>query len=362
MFTHSNRANWVRVVFGAITVLVLALNWVSFEMLWTSPNDENWFTTNRHPVAIQTRFPAKPIKGSIDNKGPEPGDLIVSIADHAVNKVQDVDEILKSIDAFEPFDLAVLKPNRGYTTVYKVSRQMLPKDWVRALPPSVIVIDVAPGGASERAGMQKGDLIIRIDGRGFNDALEADRIMRGQRAGEQVRYDILRANHLMSLNVTMAKFGIPLHLVIVRMVGLVFIAFGAFLWLARPGIKAARINGLAFCLLGGALGMEASDKAFGLWGTPAWMATTKWFALTVGIAVLIHGRYYFPREMPSMLHRSWTRYVPYFFAVTLTLFGLRFGNALFFRSLSLWRDINGLFIEHLPIAARPHWLKPSSSI
>jgi len=44
--------------------------------------------------------------------------------------------------------------------------------------PSMLVVEVARGGASDRAGMKVGDFITRINGEGFKTSTDADRVMR----------------------------------------------------------------------------------------------------------------------------------------------------------------------------------------
>lgn len=332
MIANQFNKHKVRIVLGLLSAALLLLVWVDFTRLWTSPNDENWFTTNVYSLSIAKGFPAKSLNQSSEQqpKGIEVGDLIVSLDHEELKTVADLQRKLDSLSNFQVFDLTIFRPRNGRRLAFKVARQMIPKDFVRPIPPSVYVLHVTDGGASDRAGMQRGDLIIRIDGQGFENAKQADLIMRTTRAGQSVRYDVLRANRLLTLDVTMATFGIPMHLMVIRICGLLFMVFGAFLWLARPNIKAARINGIAFTLMGAGLASLMPDRTSSYFPSSTLTPWVRWALLTLGGAALIHGRYYFPRELPQLLSRGWPRYFPYFLALVLAAVGVWLGHSVFF--------------------------------
>ncbi len=124
---------------------------------------------------------------------------------------------------------------------------------MRDVGTTAFVIEVAPGGASERAGMRVGDFITRINGRTFEDVLQADAILRSGQVGRVTDYDILRDGGPLTLQVRLAAFGLRVPTVVMALAGLTFMGFGLWLGLLRPGIAAARHLALAFVLLGYAL-------------------------------------------------------------------------------------------------------------
>lgn len=337
MVLNKLSSNGIRWLLASLTSVLMLFVWLNFVYLWTSPNDENWFTTNFFSLSITQGFPAKPLFKPTEygSTGIEQGDLIVSINHFEVRTADELARQLKAIEEFNVFDVTVMRPTTGEMLPFKVAKHMLPKNLVREIPPSVYVLEVVPGGASDRAGMLKGDLIIRIEGKGFATAKDADQIMRTTRAGQNVRYDVLRQNRLMTLNVTMAKFGIPLHLMVIRLSGLLFVLFGVFLWATRPMIKAARIHGIAFSLIGAGMALVLPSR-FSAYVPMAQLLTwVRWFSITLGTAALIHGRYYFPREIPEFMERPWTRYLPYGMAIILAIWGVVLGEALLFPAVAI---------------------------
>jgi S1-C subfamily serine protease len=73
----------------------------------------------------------------------------------------------------------------------------------RPLPPALAarlgrnrvieIVQVIEQGAAERAGVQRGDLLLAIDGVAVEDATDLQRLMVGERIGQNVEFTVLRA-------------------------------------------------------------------------------------------------------------------------------------------------------------------------
>jgi Do/DeqQ family serine protease len=68
-------------------------------------------------------------------------------------------------------------------------------------PEGVLVEDVTDGGAAESAGVKKGDVIIRVDGRDVNSVSELQETIGRRRPGDEVKLNILRNNSEKDLSV-----------------------------------------------------------------------------------------------------------------------------------------------------------------
>ena len=110
----------------------------------------------------------------------------------------------------------------------------------------MLVVQVTPGGASDRAGMLPGDVITRINGQGFSGALDADRIMRTSQVGRVSAYDVLRDGESVTLEVRLSAFGIGIGALILFLVGGLYIVSGTLLATFRTHIKAAYYLGLGW--------------------------------------------------------------------------------------------------------------------
>jgi S1-C subfamily serine protease len=81
----------------------------------------------------------------------------------------------------------------------------------RPLPPALAarlgrnrvieIVQVIEQGAAERAGVQRGDLLLAIDGVAVEDATDLQRLMVGERIGQNVEFTVLRAGHEQTVTV-----------------------------------------------------------------------------------------------------------------------------------------------------------------
>lgn len=178
----------------------------------------------------------------------------------------------------------------------------------RSIQNTVLVVEVTPGGASDRAGMLPGDVITRINGQGFASSLDADRIMRNSQIGRETAYDILRAGQPLTLEVRLAKFGIGIGALLLFVVGVLYILAGTTIATLRSHIKAARYLGLAWMGAGLAIALLLNRQRRVL---PAWdLYVSDVFLVlstTLGIAHWLHALHYFPRERPGLVARRWAK-------------------------------------------------------
>ena len=84
----------------------------------------------------------------------------------------------------------------------------------------LLVVQVVPGGAADRAGLRGGneraylgntpittggDLIVAIDGQDVQDQQDLSHVMNNHRAGDSVRVTIYRGKRKMDVNVTLGE-------------------------------------------------------------------------------------------------------------------------------------------------------------
>lgn len=135
----------------------------------------------------------------------------------------------------------------GISIAFHVSRSVTDENVFQGNTSKIEVTSVLPGGASDRAGMQVGDIIISINGQTFISAMDADqRILRNSEPGQIMDYEVIRKNALtekadtLILKVQAAKIGIGAQTVILSISFFAFLILGIYLGFARPENQAAR--------------------------------------------------------------------------------------------------------------------------
>lgn len=236
-----------------IRVLVLLLAAGLFGLLVTtvyrhggSPTDENLFINPPSPVYVAESSPAA---------GLDAGDILLAVDERRLLTFRTFAGVLDTLADDAKVRLRLRRPSGSEHISEGVPASALRAVVVRDIASTALVVEVTAGGASDRAGMRVGDVILRINEQAFRDVFEADAIMRRAQVGRATAYEVLRGAEATTLLVTLAAFGMRLSLVVSTLSGLLLMAFGAALAVMRPWIKAARYVGLGFLLIGYAFGV-----------------------------------------------------------------------------------------------------------
>jgi serine phosphatase RsbU (regulator of sigma subunit)/MFS family permease len=304
-----------RILLSSVIVLILCTATLTFIRIASSPSDENFFRNLPSGYYITKSFPAK-FERVLDNASPKivqlamvdsilVGDFGIQIGDTENQNPVSPAQIDSLLAIGQTGRLTVMRGSLNVRIQYRVDTRLIPRDAYRVLKNGVFVIAVAEEGASDRAGMKVGDVITGINGRGFKDMYEADRLMREGQAGASFRYEILRANKSYVLDVVLAKFGIPIVTLAFALCGLLYLATGAFVSLKRPQYKGARILGWMFLLFGFGLILFPVPSGYAV----DWYLRVRNFVagpcFFLGIAVSIQSLAYFPIEHPNLIAKRW---------------------------------------------------------
>jgi len=309
-----------KTVLSILVLFLTTFTLVNFYKYIGSPTDENLFTNPPSHLYIIREIPVqnKSNKAVDHSDKITVGDLLISIDKKKPDNVEEVKNLLSEFTADSEIPFRIFRTVESRYKNFTVLKSAIPDSLVRKIPPSAYVISVTSGGASDRAGMKPGDLILRINGQSFTDAFDADRLLREGQIGKASNYDILRSNQELSLRVTLAKFGISLSLLVMFISGLVYMGLGSLILLKRPYIRAALLQGLAFLLIGffisTSLFQRIEDNLF---------ANTRSFLLIscvyLGTAIWFNACYYFPKERPQLIAKKWIRKLNYILAGSFSL-------------------------------------------
>jgi len=165
--------------------------------------------------------------------------------------------------------------------------------FVDSQPGQIRVVDVVPGGASDRAGLKEGDVIIKINHRNFTDKFEADAIMRNNKPGSVIQYDILRDSQPQQIFVQLARIRVRLYYLFLSSMGLLFLVLGLFVGFKRPENAGARAYALGWVFM---LPFLFSIGTFYRPDPDAfrWLIRYTTICLLAGITFSQHAHFYFP--------------------------------------------------------------------
>ncbi|MDP1677020.1 MAG: SpoIIE family protein phosphatase [Bacteroidota bacterium] len=315
MTTFLDRMNIYRILLGLLLSFLLILSAVTFYSFISTPTDENVFRNPLSNLMVVKNFSAEmhgkrvvqstrslPITSTLDSI--ITGDLIISINNGTVKTMKDV---ARALDEGPQNDIRfeVLRPSTNNILLFKTKRSLLKTEFLVFLPSHVLVTDVTVGGASDRAGMKIGDLILRINEQEFKTDVEADRILRLGQIGKSLKYEILRNNRFVELNVELAKFGIPISILIFCLAGVLWMCIGGFIIISRPNIIAARLIGSSFLFVG--FFMTVLIVRRDVDSTPFIIIRNIIMngGFVFGVSAMFHSFHYFPLERTDLIDKKW---------------------------------------------------------
>ena len=306
----------VRPLFALLTALLAAGACIAFVRFAENPTDENVFAATPRPMSLYVTRPIPCLRGGegVVPHGPESapqgdtirvGDLIEKIGGITVTDSSTLASIFASIPGDSILRVGAYRPATLSFSDRTVRRRDIPDLFALFIYDFIAVTDVTPGGASDRAGLKVGDLLFRINGEGFKTAQDADLILQRGQIGKSIVYEALRNNEILRLNVTLARFGMPLALLVISLSGMFMMGVGGFISLKRPRIRAARLVGLSLLLVGFffaavALNRDVSTDLFVKLRNLALP-----FSLIGGATFVMRSTALFPRERADLLSKRW---------------------------------------------------------
>ena len=296
--------------------ILVSIAGVTFYNMASIPTDENVFQTVPSRVMIKAVLPGH-LEGlpkfgtrsarsmNIGNThGSAIGDLLVSVGETTTRTMDDFRKAI-SRPSGDSVRVRFYRPRVDAYLSFTVHTDSLRSGTYLELEPSVLIVAVLPGGASDRAGMRIGDIFFRINGAKFANAGEADVVLRRATSGSATLYEGLRDAEPLTLPVRLARFGFPLSQLMFSLMGVAYMVFGTFLLYRRPDHVAARTIGAGFLLIGFTfatiLARREPDQTAFVIAREILMA----LGLFVGTASILHSSIVFPVNRTAPHHYRW---------------------------------------------------------
>ncbi len=313
MSFRDNKQFIFKLIISIFSVVFIGVSFVNFFTIASKITDNNYYQIP-HPVyRVQQDLQADYYdRGQYYPAVIPRGSLLVKVNDSILSCRNDYQKYLAQYDGSQEVELSVINTKNVHDTLeFRVHCHDIPDDFIEYFPLASVVVIVSKGGVSESAGMKKGDLIVKINGKSFSESTEADLLLHNQNYGDIFNYEILRGHETINIAVKLARFGIDFNYLILFICGMIYIGVGMLFSIKRPNLVSARLSGLALILLG-------MVPAFGFIGTFYMMdfpEVARIVFLTIGyyigIPLILHSTYYFPNEIKVIISKKWIIIVPY---------------------------------------------------
>jgi serine phosphatase RsbU (regulator of sigma subunit) len=319
-----------------IAVAVIIIFAISIDNLYqnvTGPNDENTFKDLPANLYITKEFKSLIFKNNkmvSKLKIIYPGNLLKMVNYVEVLSFKDFETAINKVKQTDSLNLVLIDLVAGTGYEVKVLRSDISKDNITRVDKAAWIIEVFKGGASDQAGIKAGDIIIRVNGKSFSSIYELDYIMKHQKSGSFIYYELLRNNEIFEVKVQLAMYGLKFKLIAFTLVGYLTLIIGIFIGWKSPKLTAAGMISIAFILIGYYFTISINPYLTVQDNFTKVKLISIVFSLLFGIPVLLHSRLYFPVENQALINKQWVVLLLYLFSAigfslfTLSLFTFKF--------------------------------------
>lgn len=255
------------------------------------------------------------------------GALLLNINNRKFNNLNDIKRYLIDIEKDEVnIDVFVPHPNDsivGKRYGYIIDKNKLNFQSLNELNSAVIVSYILKGGSSEMAGLQVGDIITKVNGNDFENAIAAFELTINNSATQSVYFTILRNGKFTNIKVKLSTIKLSFNVLFTYLVGLFLILISIFIAYNRFYIFQGRI--VAFTLL--MLGLFLAFLPHSTYNYNMDLFYVKLifseFTFIYFLTLLFHSYAYFPFEKKKLIKkRIWLIYPYYvatFYLIALTV-------------------------------------------
>lgn len=287
--------------------------------------DETDFFHQKNRIFVTDTIPGKIIqpaeRGITTNSfAIDPGSLLLQVNGKTVI---DSYELEAELSRFRPSDDILVWVSDKFNQVANeviIKVNQLNDTTLSSFSNALIVLEVEEGGVADRAGIKKGDIVVAVNDISINENIKSQNILEGLSPGSIAKYDVIRGDRIVEINVQLAKYGVSLISFMIFLFAMLCYFIGGFIGLKRPAVKAARLAAWAIIGIGNLIIIQQDSApddslASGL------MFVYLIMAIFYVPPIILHSTYYFPSQNKTITERKWTTVIPYLLGI-LTMFVL----------------------------------------
>jgi serine phosphatase RsbU (regulator of sigma subunit) len=239
-----------------------------------------------------------------------PGVLLLMVNNKPIVDSYELDAELSRFSGQDDVLIWVIDNKQQVGNEVVVKADMLNDSTLSSFENALIVMDVEEGGVASRAGIKRGDIVVAINDISISPSITSANILDNLSPGNIAKYDIIRGDQNIEINVKLAKFGISIISFSIFLCAMLCYFIGGFIGLKRPAVKAARLASLAIIGVGNLIIIQ-QDFSFDETVGGGLMGLYLVLALFIVPALLLHSTYYFPEQNKNITTRRWTVLIPY---------------------------------------------------
>ncbi|MFZ1731683.1 MAG: SpoIIE family protein phosphatase [Bacteroidota bacterium] len=222
------------VVFALVVLIVSGYN-ALLVMVWRVPSNDQCQWSQSYSDSTRVHMdPSKP-GTSFTSAGILPGDILLAVEGTPVSHSKEAMKLLQAARAGTPVTLHIERDHkeRDISWVRRKSEQDIPFYLSDRMFETLTITNIVPGGVTERAGVQEGDILLRIDSVSINHIYGAQYLINVHPAGGIAKFMVERDGQYLQFEVPLLKT-FNYNYFAEFMLGLGFLLVSLFVVLARP--------------------------------------------------------------------------------------------------------------------------------
>jgi len=226
MFNFNSIKKYILSFIIIIAIFITLKDFIDFA---TMPYDGNLYVTPQSKIYIRENIFSTIPKYNTNNQSRlDLGNILLSINNIKTKKVEDIYDEISKCDASDTLDLIYLNVDNLQNEKIKILKSDIPENSFKYLKSLAIIIYIDKGGVADKSGMKIGDLIVRVDGKEFDNDVALSKISLSKISGETINYEILRKNEYLNIKLELVRFGIKFVNIYSLLIALILIFTGAF--------------------------------------------------------------------------------------------------------------------------------------
>jgi len=202
----------IRLIYSTFAVLVLGLAAYNFlfVMVWRVPGNDQCQWVQKYGDSARVHITDVQPGSSADYAGLREGDLLLGINGKFYNNACNVDKVLRDIAIGDTILLQLDRDNKSLSLAYFrwEEEEGYPFKLHGRCPETLVIRNIVPGGSTDRAGIEDGDVLLRIDNVSIRHIYGAQYLINIHPAGGIASFLVDRDGELLEYQVEILKLSL----------------------------------------------------------------------------------------------------------------------------------------------------------
>ncbi len=292
----TGRAVKFKISILAVMIVTVAASVVHFINTTTTMTDENLFVPIKNRVYLKENIIIQDLSKNLYPDTIPGGSILVAAGKHKIEQIAGLNEHLYSNDSTEYFSIRYFHLRKLTSDSAILHRDLLSAANMIDIKSGAFVSYVYEGGTSDRAGLQVGDLIVKINDKDFPAPTEIIDMMNNARSGTVLKYQVLRLEQIFDIQVALAKYGVHFSHLIAFITGMLLLFLAGFIGIKQKMVKGAGLTAFSLIALGIIYTLGVYTSGWNQSVFESFRVVMTFLGVNIGVPLILHSFVYFPKE------------------------------------------------------------------